>query len=125
VRWLKQEECEHRDANITRAIDIEQKSTAAKQKYVDEPFGPNQLYLAMLCTHPDFQLHGAGTRLVSRGIEFGREKDVNVTLIALPTSESFYAHIGFDSFTNFSISSVDENEYFRYDVMGYNFTSQE
>jgi GNAT superfamily N-acetyltransferase len=101
---------------------MEHKATAAKRKYVDEPFGSNQLYLDLLATHPDFQLHGAGTRLVRRGVEMGRKDNINVTLIALPSSEGFYAHIGFDSITNFSISSVDEDEYFRYDVMAYNFT---
>ncbi|USP76853.1 hypothetical protein yc1106_04127 [Curvularia clavata] len=101
------------------------KLDAAKLEYVDKPFGSNQLYLDTLCTHPDFQLHGAGTRLVSRGIEIGREHNLNVTLIAQPTAAGFYAHLGFDSIVNISISSVDEDEYFGYNVMAYNFTSRE
>ncbi|PVI04063.1 hypothetical protein DM02DRAFT_652080 [Periconia macrospinosa] len=117
-------ECEHRDMNLTRAIDMERKSTAALRKYVNEPFGSNQLYLDTLCTHPDFQLHGAATRLVGKGIEVGRKDGVNVTVVALPTAESFYIHIGFYSIRNFSISSFDEDEYFRYNVMAYNFTSE-
>jgi len=111
--------------NLTRAMDMDHKSTAAKRNYVDEPFGENQLYLQLLSTHPEFQLHGAGTRLVSRGVEVGRKNDVNVTLIALPTAEGFYEHIGFNSVVNFTISSVDEDESFRYNVMAYNFTSEE
>jgi len=119
------EECGHRDMNLTRAIDMDHKSTAAKRKYVDKPFGSNQLYLNILCTHPDFQLHGAGTRLVSRGVEIGRRNNLNVTLVALPTSEGFYTHIGFKSIVNFSISAVDQDEHFRYNVMAYNFISKE
>ncbi|CAI6337697.1 unnamed protein product [Periconia digitata] len=115
-------QCEHRDLNVTRALDLERKSIVATRKYVDEPFGPDQLYLNTLCAHPDFQLQGAGTRLVKSGIEAGRRKNVNVTLIALPTSESFYVHVGFDSMQNFTIATVDEDGLFRYNVMAYNFT---
>ena len=107
--------------NITRALDMDHKFTVAKKKYLDQPFGSNQLYLDVLSTHPDFQLHGAATRLVSRGIEVGRENDINVTLIANPTAEGFYVHIGFESIVNISISSVDEDEDFRYNVFAYNF----
>jgi GNAT superfamily N-acetyltransferase len=125
-RWVdankKVAECSHRDMNLTRGYDMERKSIAAKQKYVDEPFGASQLYLELLCTHPEYQLHGAGTRLVKRGLEIGEKERVNVTLAALPTSEGFYAHLGFESVTNLSISSVDEDEWFRYDVMVYDFT---
>lgn len=111
--------------NITQAIDMYHKLDAAKQEYVDKPFGPNQLYLDTLCTHPDFQLHGAGTRLVSSGVEVGRRNNLNVTVIAQPTAASFYAHIGFEYTANISISSVDEDEYFGFNVMAYNFTSRE
>lgn len=78
----------------------------------------------MIAVHPDYQLHGAGTRLVSKGIERGRKDGVNVTLAALPTSEGFYAHIGFYSDANFTIEGVDGDREFRYDVMVYDFVAE-
>lgn len=119
------EECEHRDMNFTRAMDMSRKSTDALYRYVEEPFGPDQLYLDTLGVHPDYQLHGAGTRLVAKGVERGRKEGVNVTLVALPTSEGFYAHIGWKSWKNFTIETVDGDREFRYDVMAYDFGKEE
>lgn len=118
------EHCEHRDMNLTRALPFAHASTIALKKYIEEPFGPTQLYLDMIAVHPDYQLHGAGTRLVSRGVERGRRDGVNVTLAALPTSEGFYAHIGWRSWSNFTIEGVDGDREFRYDVMAYDFEGE-
>ncbi|KAF2732233.1 hypothetical protein EJ04DRAFT_578490 [Polyplosphaeria fusca] len=115
--------CRHKDMNVTRALDYKHKFDAAKNKYLDEVFGSEQLYLTLLGTHPDYQLHGAGSRLLERGIEVGKTNNVNVTLIAQPTAEGFYVHNGFFSAKNISITSADEDESFRYNVMAYNFTS--
>jgi ribosomal protein S18 acetylase RimI-like enzyme len=109
--------------NLTRAIPFGVASAVALEKYVKEPFGPTQLYLDMIAVHPDYQLHGAGTRLVSRGVEIGRKEGSNVTLVALPSSEGFYAHIGWKSWTNFTIDTVDGGE-LRYDVMAYDFEGE-
>lgn len=119
------EQCEHRDMNITRAIPFGHASIIALRKYLAEPFGPTQLYLDMIAVHPDYQLHGAGSRLVSRGVEVGRKEGVNVTLAALPTNEGFYAHIGFYSDLNFTIEGIDGDREFRYDVMAYDFGAEQ
>jgi GNAT superfamily N-acetyltransferase len=118
------DKCQHKDMNITRGIDHARKFKAAKREYVDEVFGPRQLYLHLLATHPDYQLHGAGTRLVGRGIEVARKEGLNLTLVAQPTAAGFYTHIGFSSTGNITITSVDEDEKFTYPVMAYNFTSR-
>jgi GNAT superfamily N-acetyltransferase len=111
--------------NLTRAIPFGHDSTIALKKYIEEPFGPTQLYLDLIAVHPEYQLHGVGTRLVSRGVEIGRKEGVNVTLAALPTSEGFYAHIGFYSDSNFTLKSIDGDKEFRYDVMAYDFDAEE
>lgn len=111
----------HRDLNITRAIDYDHKFTAEKQKHIDETFGTDQLYLEQLVTHPDCQSRGAGTRLVNSGIRLGREAHVNVTLIAEPTAETFYLRLGFVSVANMSITSVDDDQSFRYNVMAFGY----
>jgi GNAT superfamily N-acetyltransferase len=73
----------------------------------------------MLATHPRYQLHGAGTQLVRSGIESAEE---DITLIAQPTAEGFYLHIGFVEVVNISIASVDRDEEFWFNVMKYDFT---
>jgi GNAT superfamily N-acetyltransferase len=110
----------HRDVNITRGIDYERKFNTLKHKHIDIPFGEEQLYLHTLGTHPDYQGRGAGTRLVTAGIERVRDDHVNVTLIAQPTAETFYLRLGFVSIEHVSISSVDEDEEFSYVVMARN-----
>lgn len=107
--------------NITRAIDWERKAKAAERNYVHDVFGEQQLYLEELATHPDYQSRGAGTQLVSRGIERGRRQGVNVTLLAQPTAEEFYLRRGFAEMRNISIESVDGDEAFVFNVMAYNF----
>ncbi|KAF9691494.1 hypothetical protein EKO04_010311 [Ascochyta lentis] len=107
--------------NITRAIDWEHKFNAAERKYVLDVFGEQQLYLYELATHPDYQLRGAGTMLVERGIERGRREGVNVTLIAQPTAEGFYLKKGFKEIRNISIESVDKDEAFGFNIMAYGF----
>ncbi|KAF2119857.1 hypothetical protein BDV96DRAFT_566203 [Lophiotrema nucula] len=116
--------CTHKDLNFTRGLDFNHKFTAQKKRYIDKgDFGTDQLYLAHLGTHPKYQLRGAGTRLVGRGIEVGKRDGVNVTLIAQPTAETFYVHLGFTSVANISVKTVDD-EVFRYPVMKYNFSGE-
>ncbi|KAF2035901.1 hypothetical protein EK21DRAFT_53651 [Setomelanomma holmii] len=116
--------CLHRDMNSTRAIDYAYKAAAAEKKYIDDAFGPDQLYLEYLATHPDYQLRGAGTRLTNSGLESGRKARVNITLLALPTAEGFYAHLNFSSVANMSISSVDGDQLFRFNVMARDFSGK-
>ncbi|KAF2026682.1 hypothetical protein EK21DRAFT_18291, partial [Setomelanomma holmii] len=66
-------------------------------------FGPDQLYLHTLATHPDYQLRGAGTQLVNSGLERGRRAGVNVTLLAAPTARGFYLEAGFGDRGNVSV----------------------
>lgn len=113
--------CTHKDLNITRALDWEPKFNALIETHIVEYFAPKQLYLNTLVTHPDYQLHGAGTRLVSVGIEMGRKEGVNVTLIAQPTAEGFYLSRGFREVRNVSVGSVDGDREFGFNVMAYDF----
>lgn len=79
------------------------------------------MYLYELAAHSDYQLRGSGTRLIERGIEKGSRAGANVTLIAQPAAEGFYLKKGFQEMRNISISSVDEDQSFGYNVMAYGF----
>lgn len=105
-------------------MDYIRKFNAAEHKYVFDVFGETQIYLYELAAHPDYQLRGAGTRLIERGIEKGRREGVNVTLIAQPTAEGFYFKKGFKEMRNISVSSVDEDQSFGYNVMAYHFDDE-
>ncbi|KAF2994665.1 hypothetical protein E8E13_001121 [Curvularia kusanoi] len=111
----------YQSMNVTRALDYVRQFDAAERKHVFEVFGDSQMYLQELATHPDYQLKGAGTRLVQRGIEKGRSEGVNVTLIAQPAAEGFYFKKGFKEMRNISVDSVDGDQAFGYNVMAYDF----
>jgi ribosomal protein S18 acetylase RimI-like enzyme len=116
-----QANCTHKDLNITRAVSYDHQFTAEKRKHVDQPFGHNQMYLDLLGTHPQYQLRGAGTRLVRSGIERAAKRGGNVTLIAQPTAEGFYLRLGFVEVVNISIASVDRDRDYWFNVMRYDF----
>lgn len=104
---------------MTRALAWDHDFTAEKRRAVDEVFGSDQLYLDTLATHPEHQLRGSGTRLVTQGTDIGTQEHVNVTLIAEPTARTFYLHLGFSSVDNVTIMSVDRDEKFSFSVMKY------
>lgn len=114
----------YQSLNLTRTWDYVTHFNAAEQKFVFDIFGEGQLYLHELATHPDYQLRGAGTRLIERGIERGRKEDVNVTLIAQPTAEGFYFKKGFMEMRNISVESIDGDQSFGYNVMAFDFDNK-
>ena len=87
---------------------------------MNQVYGRDQFHLAALATHPDFQGRGYGEQLVLSGIEMAPVLDLDtVTLIATPVGEPVYFSLGFRSIANISITSVDEDMVFPFDVMVY------
>ena len=112
--------CTHKDENATRAADWDRKFGKAHNKYLNDVYGHDQFYLAVLATHPDFQHHGYGEQLVLSGIDMAPILDLDtVTLIATPIGEPVYFSLGFRSIANISITSVDGDMAFPFDVMVY------
>ncbi|KAK5454987.1 hypothetical protein LTS15_005707 [Exophiala xenobiotica] len=110
--------CSHKDENSTRAADFDQKFSKAQHKYLNDVYGSNQFYLAVLATHPDFQGRGYGEQLVLSGIDMAPTLGLDVvTLIATPMGEPVYFSLGFQSIANFSVTSIDGDMAFPYDVM--------
>ena len=99
-------------------MDFDQKLSKAHNKYLNDVYGANQFYLAVLATHPDFQGHGYAERLVLSGIDMAPTMGLDVvTLIATPMGEPVYFSLGFQSIANFSVTSIDRDIAFPYDVM--------
>jgi GNAT superfamily N-acetyltransferase len=110
--------CSHKDENSTRAADFDQKFSKAQHKYLNDVYGSNQFYLAALATHPDFQGRGYGEQLVLSGTDMAPTLGLDVvTLIATPMGEPVYFSLGFQSIANFSVTSIDGDMAFPYDVM--------
>jgi len=110
---------DQRDMNRTRADDFNGQLANAKAKYLDNEYGSDQVYLALLATHPDYQGRGFGERQCLLGIERAREISLPVTLMATPAGYQVYHSLGFKSLTNFTISTVDADDLFWFEVMRY------
>ena len=70
VFWMFPDECNtRRDADLAHIAAFRSVLIASVNKYFDAPFGNSQVQLYHLATHPDYQRHGAGTRLLNWGLE--------------------------------------------------------
>lgn len=68
---------------------------ASVNKYFDAPYGNSQVQLYHLATHPDYQRHGAGTRLLNWGLELAMREKKPITLFGSPMGTKLYAELGF------------------------------
>jgi ribosomal protein S18 acetylase RimI-like enzyme len=82
----------------------------AKKDFFDDVYGNNQIHLEIIATHPDYQRHGAGSKLTRWGIETASREGRLVTLIASPGAMGFYAHLGFSTVFNLTIQLEGEVE---------------
>jgi hypothetical protein len=94
------------DLNLTRAADYQRQFTPEETRYIDEAY-PEQLYLSMLATHPDWDGHGFAAMNLHWGIELAKTLDNPVTLIATPAGYPLYDDTGFQSLKNISIQTLD------------------
>jgi predicted acetyltransferase len=56
-------------------------------------------------------------------VDKGRSEGVNVTLLAQPTAEGFYRHVGFEKYGDVHVTSVDGDREFLFGVMAFEFSS--
>lgn len=64
-------------------------------KHFRSQYGPWQIELWNLATHPDYQRKGHGSTLCRWGMKKAQEDNVAVTLMAAPMGKLLYAHLGF------------------------------
>ncbi|KFA55130.1 hypothetical protein S40293_08682 [Stachybotrys chartarum IBT 40293] len=114
---------DHLEANMTRVEDAQRQSLAYEKRYIEDS-KEKQLYLALLATHPSWDGHGFGAAHVQWGLEKARAMEgcETVTLLGTPAGWPLYDSLGFDSVTNLTITTLDEDmddlwfEYMRYDL---------
>ncbi len=68
---------------------------ALVNKHFDTPYGNSQVQLHHPATYPDYQRHGAGTRLLNLGLELTMSEKKPITLFGSPTGTKLYAELGF------------------------------
>jgi hypothetical protein len=119
--------------NLTRAASFIRQTNAIEEKYFSPSVYPDQLYLNILATHPDWDGHGFGARQVewgmnlSRTLESGKSEQmldssslklgVPVTLLATPAGWLLYDSLGFEGLKNATVEMVDGDGELWYEVM--------
>ncbi|KAJ4419383.1 hypothetical protein N0V82_004965 [Gnomoniopsis sp. IMI 355080] len=105
----------HLDMNITRARQVEEVMKEAGDKYLLKPYG-QQLVLALLATHPDWDGNGFAARHIHWGKETLAEINhgpehlkhrVPLTLIGTPAGYPLYVSEGFEGVRNITIERLD------------------
>jgi GNAT superfamily N-acetyltransferase len=84
-----------RDADLAHIAAFGSVLIASVNKYFDAPYGNSQVQLYHLATHPDYQRHGAGTRLLNWGPELATREKKPITLFGSPMGTKLYADFGF------------------------------
>lgn len=74
----------------------------------NEIFGPNQLYLRILGTHPDYRRRGFGSKLLKLGIDRATHDDVVITLMSTLLGYPAYIACGFRELESMRIQVKDE-----------------
>lgn len=108
--------------NVTRSLDFERQMQSILHKYFFTDY-PQQLYLNLLATHPDWDGNGFAARHVRWGMEVSRgrdgeieaegigsgkaEKTIPVTLLATPAGWPVYEDLGFEGVENATVGMLD------------------
>jgi len=107
--------------NLTRAHDFDRQMQPVFQKYFFTDY-PQQLYLNLLATHPDWDGNGFAARHVRWGMELSRGRDgkmeiggqgvgeaktIPVTLLSSPAGWPVYEELGFEGVENATVAMLD------------------
>ncbi|KAF7866695.1 hypothetical protein EAF04_005537 [Stromatinia cepivora] len=78
-------------------------------------FEGNEIYLNLICTHPDFRRRGYATQLLKWGIERAERDNAPLVLIASPMGEPTYLASGFEELGRVDI--VVEGDYEKQEIV--------
>lgn len=83
------------DGNTARMKAFKEGLDNYQRQFFDDVYGKDYFFLVLLATHPHYQRHGAGSRLVNWGVRIARERDIRLGLFASPMGKPLYQHFGF------------------------------
>jgi hypothetical protein len=69
----------------------------ARQEVFVARYGPNQMSLRMMVTHPNYWRRGAAPLLVEWGIRLDMEKGVVIVMFSSPTGKALYVSSRFQA----------------------------
>ncbi|RII16849.1 hypothetical protein CUC08_Gglean003295 [Alternaria sp. MG1] len=92
--WAIRQEFPRRDADVNRLGAFEKGMNYTHSKYWEKTY-PQNFYLSLLATHPDYRRRGAGTALTQWGIDQAMTAGFDVGLEASPMGFPLYQHLGF------------------------------
>jgi predicted acetyltransferase len=82
----------------------------AQERYFDSIYGPIQLSLAQLATHPDYQRRGAASMMMAWGIARAEEEKWPITVFGGAASYKLYVAFGFKTLVTVTTQVLDEEE---------------
>jgi len=92
--WAIGKEFRRRDGDPKRMIAFQQALNYTHSKYWEKMY-PQNYYLVLLATHPDYRRRGAGTALTQWGVDQALAAGIDVGLEASPMGFPLYQHMGF------------------------------
>ncbi|CAD6441290.1 717eb6c2-dfc4-491c-b668-d4eec3a2a847 [Sclerotinia trifoliorum] len=78
-------------------------------------FEGNEMYLSLICTHPDFRRRGYATQLLKWGIERAERDNAPLVLVASPMGEPTYLATGFEELGRVDV--VVEGDYEKQEIV--------
>jgi GNAT superfamily N-acetyltransferase len=93
--WAISKEYTRRDGDWNRLLAFVKTLDYTRSKYWEKKY-PQNYYLALLATHPDYRRRGAGTALTQWGMEKALAEGFDVGLEASPMGFPVYKHLGFE-----------------------------
>ncbi|KAL8791916.1 MAG: hypothetical protein Q9195_005492 [Heterodermia aff. obscurata] len=117
LRVAKAGGADRRDVNPKRQAVFREAGSKGKQTLFDDVYGPNQIHLQILGTHPDYMRRGYGSALVYWGIAVAKANNLAVSLMASPMGIPLYTHLGFKHVKRIILRVPEETEEVYIDAM--------
>lgn len=98
------------DANSERLNAFTNAGIKAKQDFLNDVYGDNQIHLQILGTHPDAMRRGFGSALCAWGMAKAREDGLVVSLLAGPKGYPLYTHLNFQALETVVVQVPDDED---------------
>ena len=117
LRVAKAGGADRRDVNPKRQAVFREAASKGKQTLFDDVYGPDQIHLQILGTHPDYMRRGCASALVDWGVAVAKMDNLVVSLMASPMGSLLYTHLGFKHVERIVLRVPEEIEEVYIDAM--------